>query len=35
MIQQIDMGIAKLHFELGTTGGAWQWGSGGVFELKE
>ncbi len=35
IIQQIDMGIAKLHFELGTTGGAWQWGSGGIFELNE
>lgn len=35
MIQQIDMGIAKLHFELGTGGGVWQWGSGGIFELNE
>ena len=32
--QQIDMGIAKLHFEIGTSGGTWQWGSGGIFELK-
>jgi hypothetical protein len=32
--QQFDLGIAKLHFELGTSGGDWQWGSGGIFELK-
>jgi hypothetical protein len=31
--QQLDLGIAKLHFELGTSGGVWQWGSGGIFEL--
>jgi len=31
-IQQVDMGIAKLHFELGSGGGHWQWGSGGIFE---
>lgn len=29
---QLDLGIAKLHFELGAEGGAWQWGNGGVFE---
>jgi hypothetical protein len=33
--QQLDLGIAKLHFELGTSGGTWQWGSGGIFELTE
>jgi Putative TM nitroreductase len=33
--QQFDLGIAKLHFELGTNGGVWQWGSGGIFELTE
>jgi len=33
--QQLDLGIAKLHFELGTNGGTWQWGSGGIFELNE
>lgn len=27
----VDLGIAKLHFELGAHGGAWEWGSGGVF----
>jgi hypothetical protein len=29
--EPIDMGIAKLHFELGAGGGAWQWGNGGNF----
>ena len=33
--QQLDLGIAKLHFELGTPGGMWQWGSGGIFQLNE
>ena len=28
----VDLGIAKLHFELGAHGGAWTWGDGGVFE---
>lgn len=32
MMQQLDLGIAKLHFELGAGGGQWQWGSGGMFE---
>ena len=32
MNQNLDMGIAKLHFELGSGGGHWQWGSGGIFE---
>ncbi len=27
----VDLGIAKLHFELGAHGGAWTWGDGGVF----
>lgn len=27
----VDLGIAKLHFELGAHGGDWEWGSGGVF----
>jgi len=26
-----DLGIAKLHFELGTGGGAWEFGNGGTF----
>lgn len=26
-----DLGIAKLHFELGAHGGEWTWGSGGAF----
>jgi len=26
-----DLGIAKLHFELGAGGGSWEWGSGGKF----
>ncbi len=32
MNQNLDMGIAKLHFELGSGGGQWHWGSGGIFE---
>lgn len=32
--QQIDLGIAKLHFELGGQGGKWQWGNGAAF-IKE
>ena len=27
-----DLGIAKLHFELGAGGGAWQWGNGAHFK---
>lgn len=27
----VDLGIAKLHFEIGAHGGDWEWGSGGVF----
>ncbi len=27
----VDLGIAKLHFELGAHGGSWEWGSGGIF----
>ena len=26
----VDLGIAKLHFELGAHGGTWEWGSGGL-----
>jgi len=26
-----DLGIAKLHFELGSGGGVWQWGNGEAF----
>lgn len=29
--QEIDLGIAKLHFEIGAQGGKWQWGNGGAF----
>ncbi len=28
----VDLGIAKLHFELGAHGGQWTWGSGGLFQ---
>lgn len=28
----VDLGIAKLHFELGAHGGSWSWGDGGVFK---
>lgn len=27
----VDLGIAKLHFELGANGGDWEWGDGGIF----
>jgi len=27
----LDFGIAKLHFELGAGGGAWEWGNGGHY----
>lgn len=27
----VDLGIAKLHFEIGAHGGGWTWGDGGVF----
>lgn len=27
----IDLGIAKLHFEIGAHGGTWSWGDGGTF----
>lgn len=27
----VDLGIAKLHFELGAHGGEWMWGGGGAF----
>jgi len=27
----LDLGIAKLHFELGAGRGTWEWGNGGVF----
>lgn len=28
----VDLGIAKLHFELGAHGGTWDWGDGGIFQ---
>lgn len=27
-----DLGIAKLHFEIGAGGGTWEWGNGGKFK---
>jgi len=30
--QLLDLGIAKLHFEIGAGGGVWQWGNNGLFE---
>ena len=30
-----DLGIAKLHFELGAHGGEWSWGNGGTFRETE
>jgi len=29
-----DLGIAKLHFELGAGGGSWQWGNGANFTME-
>ncbi|MDR1754083.1 MAG: nitroreductase [Eubacterium sp.] len=29
--EYIDLGIAKLHFEIGALGGDWEWGNGGTF----
>jgi hypothetical protein len=38
-IELIDLGIAKLHFELGAkdagTEGSWSWGAGGVFTPRQ
>jgi len=31
----LDLGIAKLHFELGAGGGTWKWGNGGEFVYAE
>lgn len=28
----VDLGIAKLHFEIGAHGGTWDWGDGGTFQ---
>ena len=34
LIQLLDFGIAKLHFELGATNpGKWNWGNGGEFDM--
>lgn len=30
--EPIDMGIAKLHFEIGSGGGIWQWGNDSIFK---
>ncbi len=35
-IQDVDLGIGKLHFELGSRKkGFWQWGRHGVFRIEE
>lgn len=35
-IQDVDLGIGKLHFELGSRKkGTWQWGEHGVFRIEE
>lgn len=33
--EEIDLGIAKLHFEIGAKVGKWQWGNGGRFTIDE
>lgn len=33
--ESIDLGIAKLHFEIGAGGGNWSWGNNGTFEFKD
>ena len=30
----VDLGIAKLHFELGAGGGRWDWGDGAAFHTE-
>ena len=30
----VDLGIAKLHFEIGAGGGSWEFGNGGMFTRK-
>lgn len=32
VFSMVDLGIAKLHFELGANGGDWDWGNGGIFQ---
>jgi hypothetical protein len=32
---EVDLGIAKLHFELGAGNGKWQWGNGSLFKHGE
>ena len=32
---RIDLGIAKLHFELGAGGGSWEYGNGGRYYLAD
>ena len=34
VMSNLDLGIAKLHFEIGANGGTWQWGDRGTF-IKE
>ncbi|HJE21313.1 MAG TPA: nitroreductase, partial [Bifidobacterium pullorum] len=29
-----DLGIAKLHFQIGAGAGTWTWGDGGLFTHK-
>ncbi|MBQ9179184.1 MAG: hypothetical protein IJ132_00085 [Firmicutes bacterium] len=31
----VDLGIAKLHFEIGAGGGTWEFGNGGLFTKAE
>ena len=33
--ESVDMGIAKLHFEIGSGGGIWQWGNNAKFRSAE
>jgi len=34
-LKNLDLGIAKLHFELGAGGGTWEWKDGGKFMREE
>ncbi|MFC2347211.1 MAG: nitroreductase, partial [Scardovia wiggsiae] len=34
MFAYTDLGIAKLHFQIGAGGGSWEWGDRGTFSRR-
>lgn len=34
MFAYTDLGIAKLHFQIGAGGGSWEWGDRGTFSQR-